>query len=273
MVGENVDVAVQVQNQGNGAANSTSQVGYYLANTCAPPDLSNRFGSDTVQALDPGQSDAESDSYTFTSNDVGTRYFLAKADYLDDVPESDEINNVGPPGCFGPFDVVVPPNITVTTPNGGETWTKGSNQTITWTDNIDENVKIELLKGGVLVETIHSSTPSDGTLPWMVSQGLATGSDYRIQVTSTVDVGVSDASDGDFTIDAPGSVTRYVAPTGSDTDNDCTDPLNPCATLAHAVSEADDGDTIDLAPGTYTLSMSVLIDKALNIQGQGVIVQ
>ncbi|MCH8895351.1 MAG: hypothetical protein IH927_03715, partial [Proteobacteria bacterium] len=50
VVGENVNVAVQVQNQGNGAANSTSRVGYYLATTCNPPDLSNRFGSDTVQA-------------------------------------------------------------------------------------------------------------------------------------------------------------------------------------------------------------------------------
>ena len=70
-----------------------------------------------------------------------------------------------------------------------------------------------------------------------------------------------------------GPVTRYVATNGSDTGNDCTNAANRCATLAHAVSQANAGDTIDMAAGTYTLSMSLLIDKALNIQGQGVIVQ
>ena len=43
--------------------------------------------------------------------------------------------------------------------------------------------------------------------------------------------------------------TRYVSATGADS-GDCT--LNPCATIAYAISKAVDGDTIDIAAGTYT---------------------
>jgi len=65
---------------------------------------------------------------------------------------------------------------------------------------------------------------------------------------------------------------RYVAlpPTGNDT-GDCTNPLTPCATLTYAVSQANDGDIIDLAAGTY--NETVVIVKKLIIQGQGVVVQ
>ena len=36
--------------------------------------------------------------------------------------------------------------IKITSPNGGENWYKGSTQTITWTDNISEDVRIDLYK-------------------------------------------------------------------------------------------------------------------------------
>jgi len=47
--------------------------------------------------------------------------------------------------------------ITVTSPNGGEVWQAGTSHNITWTDNISENVKIELYKGGAFNSTISSS--------------------------------------------------------------------------------------------------------------------
>lgn len=52
-----------------------------------------------------------------------------------------------------------PPEITVTSPNGKETWIKGTTHTVTWTDNISGNVKIKLLSGRTTVATIAASTP------------------------------------------------------------------------------------------------------------------
>jgi len=70
----------------------------------------------------------------------------------------------------------------------------------------------------------------------------------------------------------PPVATRHVATTGSDACNDCTDASEPCATIAYAVAQANAGDTLDLAAGTYT-EPGLVIDKAVNIQGAGVIVQ
>ncbi len=44
---------------------------------------------------------------------------------------------------------------------------------------------------------------------------------------------------------------RYVATTGSDAGNDCSIAANPCLTIQHAVDEADVGNTIHIASGTY----------------------
>jgi len=69
-----------------------------------------------------------------------------------------------------------------------------------------------------------------------------------------------------------GPVTRFVATTGNDTGNNCTNDANPCATVAHAVSEAVNGDTLNIGPGTYN-EPGLLIEKDLDVQGAGVIVQ
>lgn len=69
-----------------------------------------------------------------------------------------------------------------------------------------------------------------------------------------------------------GPVTRYVAPAGSDTDNDCQDSGMPCATIAHAVDEANDGDTLSVAAGVY-VEPGLVIDKELTVEGPGVLVR
>ncbi|HMB92035.1 MAG TPA: choice-of-anchor B family protein [Rhodothermales bacterium] len=67
-------------------------------------------------------------------------------------------------------------------------------------------------------------------------------------------------------------VMRFVATTGNDSGNDCTDELTPCATLQHAMDEARSGDIIDLATGTYS-GAGLLIEKTVTLRGAGVVVE
>lgn len=73
-------------------------------------------------------------------------------------------------------------------------------------------------------------------------------------------------------LDFPSEGVRYVATTGNDTGNSCTNPANPCATIGHAASQADAGDTLDVDVGTYN-EPGLVLDTDLIVRGTGVIVQ
>src|SRR5581483_7970451 len=59
---------------------------------------------------------------------------------------------------------------------------------------------------------------------------------------------------------------RFVSPSGSDTGT-CTSNTTPCKTIAYALTQSVDTDTINLAAGTYV--GTVTITKAVTIQGAG----
>ncbi|MHA2029649.1 MAG: Ser-Thr-rich GPI-anchored membrane family protein, partial [Candidatus Kariarchaeaceae archaeon] len=90
--------------------------------------------------------------------------------------------------------------IRVTSPNGGEDYLIGSSQIITWTDNLTDNVEIQLFKGGLFYSSITTSTASDGSYTWNISNSLLHGSDYKIRISSVSDGGIFDFSDADFTL-------------------------------------------------------------------------
>jgi flagellar hook assembly protein FlgD len=96
------------------------------------------------------------------------------------------------------FSIVFPitPGITVTSPNGGVSWMKGSTYSITWTSTGSVgNVTIELLKGGSAVLTVSSSTANDGKQNWTVPGGLSSGNNYQIKITQVSDGSVNDTGD------------------------------------------------------------------------------
>ncbi|HEY77095.1 MAG TPA: hypothetical protein G4O00_13135 [Thermoflexia bacterium] len=64
-------------------------------------------------------------------------------------------------------------------------------------------------------------------------------------------------------------ITRYVATTGTDGGNDCTNPGSPCATIQHAIDTALYGDRIYIAGGTYTGTAGTVavITKELTLVG------
>jgi hypothetical protein len=69
------------------------------------------------------------------------------------------------------------------------------------------------------------------------------------------------------------SGTRFVSTTGSDAgNNSCTFEALPCATVARAVSEANPGEDVEVASGTY-LEPGLEIEKAVNLVGAGVVIR
>ena len=88
--------------------------------------------------------------------------------------------------------------IKVVSPNGGESWLAGTSNTITWTSNISDDVKIDLYKGGSILYVIANSTSNSGNYLWTIPDTLHSGIDYRIKVTSVLDSSITDYSDSGF---------------------------------------------------------------------------
>ncbi|MBK6765852.1 MAG: matrixin family metalloprotease [bacterium] len=108
------------------------------------------------------------------------------------------------------------PTVTVTQPNGGQVYSTGSSQTITWTSaNITGNVNIELNRDypGGAWESVVANTANDGTQAWTPTAPI-TQANCRIRVTSINSPAATDESDASFTVFVPDLVV--VRPNGGE---------------------------------------------------------
>ena len=94
----------------------------------------------------------------------------------------------------------VPP--VVESPNGGETWSQGSSQTITWTPGNGDTASISISHDdGTTWDSLVSSTPNDGSWSWTVGGGASSKVLVRVSTQDAADFSVgSDPSNADFTI-------------------------------------------------------------------------
>ena len=110
--------------------------------------------------------------------------------------------------------------VSVVSPNGAETWSASSIQAIRWSciGNPGSFVRIELLKGGVVNRTIaYLISTSSGSHSWKIPSNQASGSDYKIRITSISNGSYTDTSDNNFTIVGPPPPTiTVVSPNGGD---------------------------------------------------------
>jgi hypothetical protein len=105
--------------------------------------------------------------------------------------------------------------ITVTSPDGGETWYKGTQYNITWTSvSVTGRVKITLRDASSEVLVISNNTANDGTDPWTIPSTLTDGN-YRVRVESRNDSNIYDDSDSTFAIAPPPTIT-VTAPNGGE---------------------------------------------------------
>jgi len=93
------------------------------------------------------------------------------------------------------------PTISVAVPNITSQWTVGTQQTITWYDNISENIKIELYNGEVFSRVIASSVLSNGAYTWDIPAELNSSENYNIKISSATNANLFGTSNK-FTIQA-----------------------------------------------------------------------
>ncbi|MBN2035328.1 MAG: hypothetical protein JW768_01165 [Chitinispirillaceae bacterium] len=107
------------------------------------------------------------------------------------------------------------PFIQVVSPNGGEEWEAGRTFPVRWDANVEGNLKIELIKGTAVNQTLTTSTPNTGSWNWAIPESFTQGSDYKIRITSVQTTSLRDESNATFTI-GPRSELSVVAPNGGE---------------------------------------------------------
>ena len=144
---------------------------------------------------------ASAESYEWTVPTVSSAECLVRVSDTDGSP-SDTSD-----GAF----TILNPSVTVTAPNGGQSWTAGSSQNITWSATDVTNVKIEFSvdNGTNWTDIIASTAASAESYEWTVP--TVSSAECLVRVSDT-DGSPSDTSDGAFTIQNP-SVT-VTAPNG-----------------------------------------------------------
>ncbi len=126
---------------------------------------------------------------------------------------------------------VTPQSVTVTAPNGGEEWTPGSVQNVTWTSiGVVQDVKIEhSITAGNTWQTVVESTPNDGTFQWTLPQ--VETETALIRISDAADGFPFDVSNGTFAIRTPG--LTIVAPNGGELWNGGTEQTIRWATIGN----------------------------------------
>jgi poly(3-hydroxybutyrate) depolymerase len=101
--------------------------------------------------------------------------------------------------------VQVVTSLTITSPNGGESWAGGSLHNITWTSSGVGGIKIEFTtNNGTSWNTITSAiSASRGSYAWTLPNSTSTL--CKVRLTSTTDASVVSASSSTFSILAPGT--------------------------------------------------------------------
>jgi hypothetical protein len=114
---------------------------------------------------------------------------------------------------------VTPPTVSVTSPNGGETWKAGSSHPITWTAT--DNLAVTTVDlawssdgGATFANAIASGIANSGSFAWSVPDAPTTQARVRVIAHDAAANAGRDSSDANFTIDR-WVITASAGPNGS----------------------------------------------------------
>jgi len=99
------------------------------------------------------------------------------------------------------------PEITLASPNGGETWKVNSSHNIKWrytAGDLGTTLKIELLRSNqfsrMITRGVAIGSNGKGSYKWKIPTDLVSGGNYKIRITSKKYADYTDASDKNFKI-------------------------------------------------------------------------
>lgn len=147
------------------------------------------------------------DVSSFAGSTLNLRFRVAADSSIDD--EGWTVDNVRVLVCGDE------PTVTVTSPDGGESWAAGSTQSVTWsTTGIATTVDVTLLRDGEVDRVIRAGAPAAaGSTSWALPASLTPASDYSVRVDV---VGSEATDDSDATFAVTGPTIRVTSPNGGE---------------------------------------------------------
>ena len=167
------------------------------------------FGVDSTPDYSEYTGDTDHKSWSLSTLDYGTHYYwkvIASDQYGSSESPVWSFTTISEPNCI----------VSVTSPNGGESWAEGSAHTISWnSSNCSGNVSINLYRNGSYCSTIASSTPDNGSYVWQVEQCNGNETGYKIRVTNLAS-GDYDESNSNFSIPGGPCTITVTSPNGGE---------------------------------------------------------
>ena len=98
--------------------------------------------------------------------------------------------------------------LSVVSPNGGEHFKEGTDQNISWSTNLTDNLKIDFStdNGTTWLAVTGSTSASAGSYKWTVPNNI--GTNNKVKVTDISNTSMYDESDNVFSITASGAITE-----------------------------------------------------------------
>lgn len=126
--------------------------------------------------------------------------------------------------------------LAVTSPNGGETISPGASRTITWNSSgpCGDEIRIDLVRDGVVCATLSPATPNDGSFDWTAQPCGGNGCGFKIRISDPT-TGRLDDSNAPFCI-CPDCPQHLTVPNGGEEWEEGT--LQQIAWDANAVCDA-----------------------------------
>jgi hypothetical protein len=161
-------------------------------------------------------------SVVYAGLNRGSRYYWRCRAVALDLSDSSQWSN--PDSFFMPAIANDVPTVTVTAPNGGESWEIGSTHEVTWADSDDNGIvsfKIECsLDGGATWLTITDWISGDPhTYSWTLPNQVSSQARIRVSCRDALGGIGTDNSDSDFAIVGIPPVVDLTSPDGGETWN------------------------------------------------------